>query len=153
MDKINIKLIVKKAEISDIKDLFEWRNHSIARKNSFNTRKISWNEHKKWFNKKINDKNSTIYIVCDKENVKIGVTRFDEVENVIKINIMLNPEFIGKGFGEKIIKAGAKKFLQETNVTKPIIAEIKYDNIASIKSFKNAGFKENFLTYVYKNVK
>ena len=33
---------------------------------------------------------------------------------------------------------------------KPIVAQIKKDNIASIKAFEKAGFEEAFRTYVFK---
>lgn len=62
---------------------------------------------------------------------------------------MLNPDFLGKGLGSKVIILGTEIFIKEKKPAKPIIAEIKKDNIASVKAFQKAGFKENFTTYVF----
>jgi L-amino acid N-acyltransferase YncA len=68
---------------------------------------------------------------------------------VIKASVMLNPVFLGKGIGSKVIKLGIKKFIMEKKPGMQIIAEIKKDNVASIKAFEKAGFKENHVTYSY----
>ena len=38
---------------------------------------------------------------------------------------MLNPDFLGKGFGSKIIRLGTEKFIKERQPDKSIHAEIK----------------------------
>lgn len=140
---------LRNVEPGDIDDLFEWRNHPEIRKNSFNTSPISRNEHEKWFNEKTEDPLTTIYIACCGD-VKIGSIRFENKDNkVIKVSVMLNPDFFGKGFGVEIIKLGTEKFVSEKHPERPLIAEIKKDNIASIKAFQGAGFKQSYLTFIY----
>lgn len=135
-------------ESSDIGDLFEWRNHPVIRENSFGTNVISLNEHERWFKKKIKDPGSKIYIACCGDG-KIGMIRFDDHGDVIKVNVMLNPDFLNKGFGSKIIKLGIEKLTSEIKLDKHIVAEIKNDNMASIRAFQKVGFKESHLTFVY----
>jgi hypothetical protein len=53
-------------------DLFKWRNHPVIRENSFNTEPVSRDEHERWFQRKIKDQNSQIYIACFDDN-KIGI--------------------------------------------------------------------------------
>jgi RimJ/RimL family protein N-acetyltransferase len=62
---------------------------------------------------------------------------------------MLNPDFLGKGFGSKVIKIGVEEFIKDKNPKESLIAEIKKDNIATIKAFQKAGYKENHLTYIF----
>lgn len=148
-DSISIRdLSLRNIEPSDINDLFRWRNHSETRKNSFNKNAVSWNEHERWFKAKSNDPCTTIFIACYKEE-KIGSIRFENKGDVVKTSVMLNPDFLGKGFGPNVIKIGTKKFISEKRHGKPIIAEIKKDNISSLKAFQKAGFKESHLTFVY----
>lgn len=97
---------------SDIDDLFWWRNHPVIRKNSFNTESISRDEHERWFKKKSKDKNSQIYIACFKDD-KIGIVRFEEKGDVIKVSVMLNPDYLGKGFGSEVIRLGTERFIGE----------------------------------------
>lgn len=139
----------KKANSKDRKDLFEWRNSETARKNSLNQDVISWSEHKEWFSNRVKDPNTTIYIVYLDE-LKIGSIRFEEKENFFRISIVLAPEHTGKGLSADIIKAGTELFLKGEKVKKPVIAEVKENNIASIKAFKRAGFKESHTIFEYK---
>lgn len=135
-------------ESSDIGDLFKWRNHPVIRENSFNTEPISRDEHARWFKEKSKDPNSQIYIACFEDD-KIGIVRFDENGDVIKVSVMLNPDFLGKGLSSEVIRLGTERFVSEKKPCKPVIAEIKKGNIASIKAFQKAAFKESHSTFVY----
>ena len=138
-------------EACDINDLFNWRNHSDVRKNSFNSDLISWDEHEKWFKSKLQDTESVIYIAYY-EKTKVGSIRFEDKGDAIKVSIMLNPDFLGKGLGSEVIRLGKDRFINEKRPCKPIIAEVKKDNIASIKVFQKAGFKESHFTFVYNKI-
>lgn len=144
----NGRLSLRDANDNDVKDLFVWRNHPEVRKNSFNTNPISWDEHKKWFWTKIKDQNVTIYIAYYRKN-KVGSIRFEVKDNVIRVSVMLNPAFLGRGIGSEIIRLGTEKFISEKRPKKSLIAEIKKDNITSIKAFQKAGFKESHCVYVF----
>lgn len=139
---------LKDPQDSDVQDLFEWRNHQIVRKNSFNVSPISWQEHVNWYKLKKKDPNVTIYIAYYKRS-KIGVIRFEDKDDVIKVSITLNPVFIGRGMGKKVIRCATEKFVADKKPNKPIIAEIKKGNVASSKSFQMAGFKEKHSVFVY----
>ena len=144
----DVELKLRNVEPCDINDLFKWRNHSDIRKYSFNTEPILWDEHEKWFKNKIRDSGTTIYMACHGAE-KISTIRFEDKNEVIKVSVMLNPDFIGKGLGAKIIRLGIEKFVKEKRPDKPLIAEIKKDNIHSIKAFQKAGFRESYLTCVF----
>ena len=137
-----------KAGITDINDIFEWRNHPDIRKNSFNQELLSWEEHEKWFMARLNDPDATVYMAYRRKE-KIGTIRFEANESAIKTSVMLNPLFLGKGLGSKVIKLGVERFIMEKKPDMQIIAEIKKDNFTSIKAFTKAGFKEKHLTFVY----
>lgn len=141
-------LRIRNLEADDINDLFSWRNHPDVRKNSFNTNPILWEEHEKWFKKKLAESDTAIYTVCCRDK-KIGSIRFEDKGEAVKVNIMLNPDFLGKGFGSKIIRLGTEKFIKERQPDKSIHAEIKKDNVASIRAFQKAGYKESHLTFIY----
>ena len=143
---------LRKVEITDIDDMFEWRNHLDIRKNFFNQEMISRDEHEKWFMAKLNDPDLTVYMAYHRKE-RIGSIRFESRDRVIKTSVMLNPDFLGKGLGPKVIKLGVERFIMEKNPDMQIIAEIKKGNVASIKAFERAGFEEDFFTYVFKSVK
>jgi len=139
---------LRKAEIADANDIFEWRNHIEVRKNFFNQEKLSWEEHEKWFMAKLKDPDATAYMAYYKKE-KIGTIRFESNEYVIKTSVMLNPLFLGKGLGPRVIKLGVEEYIKEKKPDMQIIAEIKEDNLASINAFKKAGFKTDHLTLLF----
>lgn len=141
-------IYIKNADDNDINDLFKWRNNPEIRKNFFDTAPVSRETHEKWFREKVNDIRSAIYMVYCREN-KIGSVRFENKENAIKTSVLLSPDYIGKGLGAEIIRIGTDRFIKGNSPTKPIIAEIKKENVKSIKAFQKAGFKESYVTYVF----
>jgi RimJ/RimL family protein N-acetyltransferase len=141
-------IILTNAEIADINDIFEWRNHPDIRKNFFNQKLLSWDEHEKWFTAKLKDPDTAAYMAYYKKE-KIGTIRFEANESVIKTSVMLNPLFLGKGLGLQVIKMGIEKFIKEEKPSKSLIAEVKKNNVASIKTFQKAGFKKSGLTFIY----
>jgi deoxyribonuclease-4 len=134
---------------SDCKDLYDWRNHPIVRKNSYNTESFSFENHQKWFQEKLQSQETTIYIAYSKSK-KIGMIRFEDQKDMIQVSVMLNPQYIGQGLGKKLIELGVQKFKQRNATDKAIVAQIKQDNVASIKAFEKAGFQKNDLVYVFK---
>jgi RimJ/RimL family protein N-acetyltransferase len=139
---------MRPAEIDDIKDLFTWNNHPLARKNSFRSEPIAWDEHKKWFNERMADAKTTIYILCTNDE-KLGSVRFEEKRKGIRISVMLNPDYIGKRLGAELIRKGIEKYVKEKKPDQPIIAEVKGDNVSSKKAFLKAGFTEDYVVYKY----
>lgn len=144
----DLELTLRTVEVEDITDLFEWRNNPEVRKNSFSSKPLSWEEHEKWFKAKAKDPGTTIYVAYN-EGKKVGSIRFEEKGDAIKVSVMLNPDFFGKGFGAEVIRLGTNKFISEKRPAVPVIAEIKPDNIASRKAFQKAGFKERHVTYIF----
>ena len=144
-----------KVGITDINDIFEWRNHPDIRKNFFNQELLSWEEHEKWFMAKLKDPDTTIYM-AHYRNEKVGAIRFEVNDSVIKTSLMLNPLFLGKGLGPRVIKLGVEEYIKEKKPDMQIIAEIKKDNIASINAFKRlslekiiqSAFINNLLTFI-----
>ena len=145
---VTAKFSLRDVDLNDMDDLFAWRNHPAIRVNSFNQIPIAFSEHKKWFSAKLKDKDTAMYI-AHLGAKKIGAIRFDSMNGVVKVNVMLNPDYMNRGFGSKIIKMGTERFMKEKRNVSRIIAEIKKENAASIKSFRKAGFKESHVSYVF----
>lgn len=145
---VKIELAFREVREEDIRDLFSWRNHPETRRQSFSTEAVTWDEHRAWFADKINDPNTSIYIVSQ-NRIKIGSVRFERNIESVRISVMLNPDFIGKRLGAAVIVQSTKKYIQDRNPGVPIIAEIKKENIASIKAFTKAGFAESQTVFIY----
>jgi len=135
------QILFRNARIEDCLDLFGWRNDIITRQNSFNTELISFETHKHWFENCLKDSTRDLFILFDKDK-GIGTIRFDykEDKNCAEINITIAPEARNKRYSSKAIRTLSLYYLDNYNLNY-IFAEIKPQNIISMKSFIKAGYK------------
>jgi len=124
----------------DCKLLWEWANDASVRSFSFNSAPIPWEEHVKWFNKKLYDPNCFIFIAESVNDAPIGQVRFDINGEQAEISLSVDKRWRGLGYGALLIKCGAEEMFRSTTI-KSIHAFIKPDNIGSIRSFEKARFK------------
>ena len=146
----------RKASIHDIMLYYEWVNDSMARKNSFNSEKITLNEHRIWLKEKLNDPNCLMLVFYDDILGNIGQVRFQKNNiHTAVISISIDEKQRGKGYSNKIIKIAIDYYQNKFKEMK-IEALIKKNNTFSIRSFENAGFKfskslkfQNFETFLF----
>ena len=133
----------RKAEEKDIKIYFKWANDKEVLNNSINSNYIRYNEHIIWFNKKIYEKNSFLYIF-GKDGIPLGQVRFenDKKDNLFNINYSVDKNYRGRGFGKAIVKMGIEQLLKENGLSEKLRlkAFVKEKNIASIRVFKTLNF-------------
>ena len=102
------ELSYRPVEYSDVQLLFEWATDSSTRNNSINSKEITWDEHVKWFNEKMNDHKSSMFLFLKEKPV--GVLRLDEVNNQFQISFSVDRKQRGKGIGNQMISFILKKF-------------------------------------------
>ena len=127
---------LRKAIFDDWKILLDWRNDPITRENSFETGEVSEQTHKLWFNDSLLNSYREIYILEDNA-IPVGSIRSDNVlTSQYILSWSISPNHRGKGYGTKILEL----FLKDK--TGNFIAEIKPENIASIKMVQKNGFNQ-----------
>jgi RimJ/RimL family protein N-acetyltransferase len=120
--------------------LLDWANDPETRKNSYSTDEIQWENHIKWFHKKLNDSTCKIYIF-KLENDFCGMARIEKSGDEAIIGISVAASHRGKGLSSQIIERASKDYIEQTKV-KRVIAYIKADNKPSQRAFEKAGYKE-----------
>ena len=65
-------LQIRTATKNDQELLFEWINDSEVRKWSFNKKLISYEHHKDWFNRILND-NNILFLIFEQKNTPIAI--------------------------------------------------------------------------------
>ena len=127
---------LRKATYNDWKILLDWRNDSLTRKNSFNQDEVSERTHKLWFNDSLLNPYMEIYILED-DIIPVGSIRSNNIlTNQYILSWSIAPDQRGKGYGTKILEI----YLQGR--TGSFIAEIKPENVASIKMVQKNGFNQ-----------
>jgi UDP-2,4-diacetamido-2,4,6-trideoxy-beta-L-altropyranose hydrolase len=141
-DAVNTEMIYfKKVDDEDVDILFKWINDPEVRSQSLSTNNITYEEHATWFSKKIADRNCHLYIAC-KNDIPVGMLRFDLNGDEALINYLVDKFQRGKGIGNSIIKNGVVQFLNDSSFKGTIKAVVKSSNTASLKIFEKAGFAE-----------
>lgn len=126
--------------LEDAKTISIWRNDKLSLLNSFTYTKPKTVEEffpeflKKYF---LIPSLPPLFIVENGE--KVGLLRFDPFDlNKTEISLLIAPNDRGKGLGEKALKE-IDSFLKRAGC-QTLIARIKKENSASIKTFTKAGF-------------
>lgn len=136
-----LKMMIRKARISDMMNVYEWRNDQLSRCMFFNNSEVKLDEHKAWFKSYLKNPNKVIYIgILEKQ--KVGVTRFDfsKKDNITEVSINLNPIMRNKSLSLNLLSASVSLYLKNKNVD--LRARVKNQNLPSLIIFKKAGFKK-----------
>lgn len=141
-------MIIRKALEQDLELLFKWTNDYEVRKNSFNQDLIKYEDHKSWFFKKIENKNSDIYILEDSD-YPVGQIRIEVENDIATINYSVSSEHRGKGYGYTMLM-----LIKEYYKNYKIRGKVKPENRASIKAFEKAKYtiidkQDDYLEYEY----
>ena len=149
---------VRKADADDSRDIFEWRNDNLTRNMSRESSRVHWEQHAQWFAGTLENPERLMLICVDKStNTKIGVVRFDFLNNgtQAEISINISPDARGKGYAKGCLRNGISYVANNNSNCKTIVAEIKKLNEGSKKSFEGIGFSlasedEAFWQYQYR---
>lgn len=141
-------LSFRKATLADTKLYFDWANDSDVREQSYNSTAIDFENHKKWFESKVEDDSCMLLIFQNEEKLNIGQIRIQkENEKEALIGISIAAEHRGKGLAKEILLLASDYFL-ENNKGYLINAYIKEQNRSSKQAFEKAGFEfENIINY------
>lgn len=134
---VNIRL----ANEHDLMLYFDWANDSEVRNQSFNTAVIPFENHQKWFYKKIADANCLMLVFEDAAQLPIGQVRFekDPAQAISIVGVSLDQQQRGKKLAARILEMATRYFFRE-NPTYTLHAYIKTTNKGSINAFSKAGF-------------
>jgi RimJ/RimL family protein N-acetyltransferase len=132
-EKIRISPIVK----ADLMAVFGLSNQKSVRTMSFNQEKIKLADHRRWFAKKLDDKN-TVMIKASIGDILVGQARLDIESKKAVIGVSTSEKYRGRGIAtmliNKAISAAAKRDLSR------IDAFIKPENLGSQALFEKLGW-------------
>lgn len=134
------EIFIRKATSNDMYNVFELSNKEYVRKHSITENKIIWDEHLKWFNDALENRNIVFYIVTNKDSMFLGQVRFSITNNDAIISISLTNMLIGKGLSKSILDNAINTLFQERTEVKSITALVSESNLPSLNLFKKLNF-------------
>lgn len=133
-------LILRPVKESDCDLLFEWVNDGEVRQRSFKTDSVLYDDHKKWFNKKLCSNLNYIFIICVDEKL-VGQIRIDIENNEGIIDYSVDKNYRGQGYGSKALEKIICVIKEQEIKVDKLIGKVKFDNLKSRKAFERAGYK------------
>lgn len=127
----------RRSKQEDMLLLYNWANDPVSRRNSYFTEPIALETHEKWYMKKLQDPASAIYI-AEVDGVPAGMIRYDLTPENAVVGISIAEQFRGKGLAPAFLTNTAALYFKEHIL--PVLAYIKQQNTASVKSFEKAGY-------------
>jgi len=121
-------LVLRRACEADCRLVWEWANEPKARMASFSSDPIPWDDHKRWYEARLNDPDCFFYIASSREGELLGQIRFDLSVSEGVVSVSVAPAARGKGHGAALIAI--------------IHAYIKPGNLASCRAFESADFTQ-----------
>jgi L-amino acid N-acyltransferase YncA len=120
--------------------LLRWRNDAETRANSKTAEMVSAEDHARWmeFNVKQGYPTHIVMIAETEADGSIGVVRFDVANKDVmtyRVSITIAPNSRNQGLA-LLVLSQACRIMQEYT----LLAEIKCDNQASLKTFERCGF-------------
>jgi L-amino acid N-acyltransferase YncA len=135
-------MFIREAKQEDCKEVFDWWNDPLTRKMMYDTSKVEWDLHQKWFNKVTCDEKVLLCLGYD-DSGKVGVVRFDrKTELSFEVSINLNPDRRGEGLAS-VFLAKSEEFFEHIHGKKYLFAMVRIENIPSKKSFLKATYVHN----------
>lgn len=149
-----MEIQLRLAILSDADFLLTCRNDIKTRENSHNIDKVKYADHIEWLKKIIHINNlqeitenpiKALYVAVE-NGILVGTIRADYLDKIYEVgdgyelSWTVAPNARGKGIGKKMIKSLSSR------INKPIYAEIKKENIASINIATSISMK------IYKEV-
>jgi|CXWL01.1.fsa_nt_gi spore coat polysaccharide biosynthesis predicted glycosyltransferase SpsG/RimJ/RimL family protein N-acetyltransferase len=131
---------LRTAQNSDCRDIWLWRNTHQARRASFQSEPIAYEQHERWFERKTKESQSILWIAQSGKD-KIGHVRYEIDGDRAAISIVLNPRYYGMGLGGKVIRMADQKFVNTGKCSCVIHAEIQDHHLASVGAFVSAGYR------------
>ncbi|MBK9991775.1 MAG: UDP-2,4-diacetamido-2,4,6-trideoxy-beta-L-altropyranose hydrolase [Verrucomicrobia bacterium] len=132
---------LRKATPKDRELYFRWANDPEVRRSALSTKDISWESHCRWFEDKLNDPISLLYLAQDERGSPLGQIRFDFADREhAEIDVSIESTLRGSGVGSALICRGVNAFFEETGLS-TAVAHVRTENSPSQAAFENAGFR------------
>lgn len=135
-------MIITRAMLEDEKFLFELRNEPEVCAASWNSELVQWDNHVVWFRNSLANLNRSFFILRSDSGEPVGQVRYDVDGTGAEVGVSVSNKFYGRGYASTGLRKTTKIFFESFPKVLVIFAHIKLDNVASIRTFEKAGYKD-----------
>ena len=132
---------LRRVDREDVDLFFKWVNDPAVRANSFNTERIQWESHRKWFENVLADDSVCIYVLMQ-DNLPVGQVRLVFEANKWQISYSIASAYRGQGYGKILLQLVENELINNGHTGEELFAEVKIHNNASQRIFSRLGYVE-----------
>ncbi|MCR5209305.1 MAG: GNAT family N-acetyltransferase [Lachnospiraceae bacterium] len=135
-------IFLRKALETDCRLYFNWANDSAVRAASFSQDEIKWDDHVKWFKKKLKDEDAELFVCMDflRPLGQVRIERDEDDPVKAYISYSIDEALRGRGVGKKMLILAEKEIGGADNGINKLVAKVKPENKASLKVFEALGY-------------
>jgi len=119
---------------------FEWANDPKTRQHAHNPEPISWATHDRWFEARLADPESILWVMETPTGLPVGQTRIDVHEGTGILDYSVDPAFRGRSWGRRLLELTTIAW-REQGREEPLEGTVLPHNAASRHAFLRAGFE------------
>lgn len=135
------RLSVRPARQEDKALYFDWANDPDTRRHAFNSEFISWDDHSQWFDQRLRNGNSWLFVLQTPRGLPVGQVRIDRRGNDGVLDFSVDPAFRGRGWGTLLLQR-AVEASRDLKLDVALTGTVLPKNIPSQRAFLRAGFIE-----------
>jgi RimJ/RimL family protein N-acetyltransferase len=140
MTSHDLTLRLRRATAEDCRLFGEWANDPAVRRAAFNSAPSPWADHVAWFGARLSSPDSVLYVVETADGIPVGQVRFDMTTvDAAEVDLSIAVEWRGRGLAVDALRRACDAFRRERAAT--IVAHIRPENGASLRTFEKAGFQ------------
>jgi len=118
---------------------YDWVNDPVVRENAFDSEPISLNTHLDWFEKRLADADTYMFVLMARD-LPVGQVRFELQGDEAIIDYSLDGIVRGRGWGAELVRLGARTLYNIRPAD--IQGQVKPENQVSSAVFMYLGFEE-----------
>lgn len=132
---------IRKANHTDLEMILHWRNHEKVRSFMFTQHLIALEDHRRWFDKAVEDSSKVMLLVEDGQGQPFGYVQFNSVGVgcVCDWGFYLAPEAV-RGSGWRMGKAALQYIFKDKSAHK-VYGQVLGFNVASTRFHEKLGFQ------------
>lgn len=147
MNNMSENYYYRYATWDDVDMIFNWANEKAVRENSFCSDDIKYEEHLKWYEGILSDKEHNIQLILMLDDTPVGQCRFRVEGEDALISLSVDKNYRGTGAGNALMSKACEWVKANRPDIKKIEGDIKSSNVSSMKAVMNAGFIETYRHY------
>lgn len=138
-------LTLRPAGAADKAIYFEWANNQITRRSAHNPARIPWPEHDSWFEARLCDRNTHLWVMTTPHGLPVGQVRVEATGGDGLLDYSIDPAFRGRGWGVRLLELTVEAW-RDVGGKVSLKGEVLSQNQASRQAFLRAGqFEEEDL--------